>query len=707
MDILNIDKKLFALINAGVSNSPLDILMPALTSKGYFLLLPYMIYLVWTGFKGQKNNSPFDLTAAIWAIVISFGSFLITDWLVYEIKHLIMRVRPCDELEGVRLLVGCSKSYSMPSNHASNAFAVALPLFYLARQSTLSLMWRLYPFILAILVAFSRVYVGVHYPSDIIFGAMVGCAFSAALIFWYKRSLSRYKATPHKTIFGAALIVISLFRIYYILHGPMDLSADEAHYWEWSRRPDWSYYSKGPMIAYLIYIGTAVFGDNIFGIRIMAVLFSALSSIFIFKLAKSLYKDDRLALYSALLFQIIPLFAPFGVIFTIDSPFIFFWIISLYYFWESVKNNEKNYSKWLLAGVFIGLGLLTKYTMAFFLLSVFLFLFFSGKRYLLKTTLPYLTSMVSLLIFTPVIIWNFRHDWVTIKHTAGQAHVSEGLQLSLKSFFEFFGSQIGVITPVLFIMILYALFKTEALGQRTKEFFQSRFLIYFSVPVIAFFLLKSLHGKVQANWAMTGYITGIIAFARYFMASHAITPKPSIIRYPMLITGIAMALIVTSIAHYPSLINLSSKLDPSEKLRGWKELGKEVSVLYDSLSEKGHVLIFSDKYQVSSELAFYVKGHPRTYCINLSRRMNQYDLWPDMNSDAEIIKQRLKDNRVKINGIFVRAGNAEMPPEVAKSFEGFEKKLLQVCNNEQLLKEYSLFICYNFRGFKTIKPEKY
>jgi undecaprenyl-diphosphatase len=669
----------------------------------------------------------------------------LSDWLGNEIKHVIRRIRPCNALEGIKLLVGCTKSYSMPSNHATNSFAAAVVLYYFTRRN-IPVLFSVYPLILAALVAFSRVYVGVHYPGDVVIGALLGTAVAFVIIGLFRYASLKDKTKPHLTLLFSSLFVISVFRIYYILHGPLDLSPDEAHYWEWSRRLDLSYYSKGPMIAYLIYVGTSIFGDTVFGIRIMAVIFSALSSIYMFKLVNHMYPQQTesngqiVALSSALLLQVIPLFAPFGVIFTIDSPFVFFWILSLYIFWKAINRNAlsvignglkqdthrassiTHYGHWFLLGISIGLGLLTKYTMAFFYVCVFLFLLFSEKRYLLKTVKPYLALVISLVVFSPVIIWNFQHDWLTIRHTAGQAHVLEGLTISFKSFVEFFGSQIGIITPIIFAMMLYALFKTWAIDRRQKteeknlatdhRLLATKFLRYFSIPVIGFFLLKSIHGKVQPNWAMTGYITGIIAFTKYFIPGDRRQKTEDrqkiklITGYWLLATGIGLALFVTVIAHYPAVVKLPLKLDPSSRLRGWKELGMEVSRIYDSMKNKGEVLIFSDRYQVSSELAFYVKGHPRTYCINLGRRMNQYDLWPDINNEAAKIRQNKKDINT-VNAVFVRIDNVDMPSEVADAFERYEKKLLQVYDRGYLLREYSIFICYNFKGLKIIKPETY
>lgn len=692
--------------------------MPLLSNKGYFFLFPFIAYVLWQDYKEWNSKKGFLFQTSLFAILVAFFSFILTDWLANELKYFIGRIRPCTTINEVRLLVGCTDSFSMPSNHAANSFAVLLPLYYLTRK--LVSIWAVsYLIALAFLISLSRIYVGVHYPGDVIAGAFWGGIVSAFVIFIAKCTILNNKMNKYKAFFIFILFALSIFRIYYIFNGPLNLGPDEAHYWEWSRRLDISYYSKGPMIAYLIYAGTYIFGDNVFGIRIMAVLFSVLSSLLLYKLIKEMYDNVPAAAFGSLLFQIIPLYAPFGIIFSIDSPFIFFWILSLYLFWVAVNKAEpllsvsnlskssppkliSDYKAWLLLGIVAGLGLMTKYTMAFFFLCGFLFLLFTEKRHLLKTLNPYLALLTALLIFSPVIIWNIQNDWVALRHTAGHVGISEGFKLSFKSFSEFLGSQIGVITPVIFLMMLYCLFKPKRFD------LQHRFLFFFSIPVIAFFLLKSLQGKVQANWAMHGYITGIIAFTVYYLnpENRILKNWKSAITKKLSILGIIIALMVTAVSHYPSLVNLPVKLDPSSRLRGWSKLGSEVGRIYSSLIKEGEVVIFSDSYQVSSQLAFYVKGKPETFCINLGRRMNQYDLWPDMDSYIKRIKAKKAD--ITINAVFVRMGVTDMPNEMIGSFDRFERRILTVYDKKNnILRQYSIFICYNFKGLKTLKPEKF
>jgi len=697
MSLSEIDSSTFSQINITFQNDVFDLLMPFITSKAYLIFLPFFIWIL---YKERKNS--------LVILGIALTSILIADWFANELKLYFERLRPCNALDNVRLLIGCGRSFSFPSNHAVNAFAFATP-FYLMSKGRVRAVF----FFIALLVGFSRVYVGVHYPSDVIAGALFGTLIALVMMQCYRWASVRFKDRPHTTLLILLLSAFSLFRLYYILHGPLDLSPDEAHYWEWSRRLDMSYYSKGPMIAYLISLGTSIFGDTVLGIRIMAVIFMGASTITIFYLGKKLH-DETVGLASAFILNIIPLFATFGIIFTIDSPFIFFWILSLFLFWKTIESrihemNEAKYGQkeirpsevsssqhitryapsvyWALLGLSVGLGLLTKYTMALFFPCAALYLFLSKEfRKTLLTKGPVLMLFISLLVFSPVIVWNAQHDWVTFRHTLGQTHLYDGLNVSPVSLIEFVGSQVGVITPFLIVLMCLSIWKVR----KGRE---GAFLFWFAAPVIGFFLLKSVQGKVQANWAMTGYITGIITFAAWYIRGFGVMKR---YRKILVIGAVIHTCVVTALAHYPAILNLPAHMDPSARLRGWKALGREVSRYHDQMQRSNSVFIFSDKYQVSSELAFYVKDNPVTYCINLGRRMNQYDLWPGFH------------DRLHSDAIFVRNGDRRIPDKIANAFSQVEKRVYKAyTKGHGMGKEYSIFLCHDFKGLEEKMPVKY
>lgn len=675
MSLPEIDTALFFLVNKGLQNGFFDVVMPFVTKQAE---LAFLGLALWTAVREKK--------AVVQFLFISLIAVALADGSGHILKDLVARERPCNTFTDVNLLVGCGQSYSMPSNHAANAFAFAMTFFFLRKNITG------YFFIAAAaLIGFSRVYVGVHYPFDVLAGIMVGtgAAYSAILIYRWGGRI--YEKRAYGEALGLSLLLLSLFRVYFILTGPFDLSPDEAHYWEWSRRLDWSYYSKGPMIAYLIHLGASIFGDTVFGVRIFAVVLSALSSFLIYLIGKELY-NEKTGLAAGLLVQIVPLYSVYGILLTIDSPFIFFWVLSLYIFHKLLQRLSREGNKaafdyyWALLGVSVGLGLLTKYTMAFFYISGLLFLLFSrDNRRLLTTSGPYIAVIVSLAVFSPVIFWNAANEWVTLKHTAGQAHVAEGLRISAKSFFEFLGSQVGVVTPVLFILITAALWRLR----RDKE---GAFLFWFSMPIITFFILKSLQGKVQANWALPGYAAGFIAFSAYYIKDLALSKRGTKI---LVVSGLLLSFLVTIFAHFPAMLHLPQKKDPASKLVGWKELGAEASMVHREMSQSGPVFIFSDRYQVSSELAFYMDSHPATYCINLGRRMNQYDLWPGF------------EKLTGYNAVFVRTDQNELPEEVGEAFGRCEKQFITITTKQKKIMKFTIFKCYDFKGMKMKQTESF
>lgn len=174
------DISLFFLINRGMANPFFDLLMPALSDRGYLLVLPFLIYLLSRTAKTRDSSGKSRLAAALWAIAISAVSVVLAGTAETILKPAIGRVRPCHVLEGVRLVTRCIDGYAMPSGHALSSFAFAAPLIYLTKDS-LSLAARLYPLTLAALIAFSRVYLGFHYPTDILAGALAGSAIASAL----------------------------------------------------------------------------------------------------------------------------------------------------------------------------------------------------------------------------------------------------------------------------------------------------------------------------------------------------------------------------------------------------------------------------------------------------------------------------------------------------------------------------------------------
>jgi undecaprenyl-diphosphatase len=188
LTVQSLDTQLLLLINHGTANTLFDILMPALTSHGYLLALPFLLYMIVSSVDRMDAQGKRFLTAALWTIVISCCAVFLAEWVEDVLKNAVARERPCAAIEGIRLIVGCPKSYSMPSGHAISSFGFAVPLFFLSRDY-LTMPWRIYPLVLASVVAFSRLYLGVHYPTDVLAGALLGTLIGLALSVLYHQMM--------------------------------------------------------------------------------------------------------------------------------------------------------------------------------------------------------------------------------------------------------------------------------------------------------------------------------------------------------------------------------------------------------------------------------------------------------------------------------------------------------------------------------------
>lgn len=162
------DKTLFYAVNHGMQNGLLDWLMPALTR--YENWIPAGLLLAAWLIRKNPSKGVAVIFAATAAVVLA-------DYLSHHfVKEFFGRVRPCRALPDVHLVVGCGKSASFPSSHAWNAFTVASVLGLYEKKL------RVAAFSSAALVAFARVYEGVHYPADVLAGALLGVCFGWAVL---------------------------------------------------------------------------------------------------------------------------------------------------------------------------------------------------------------------------------------------------------------------------------------------------------------------------------------------------------------------------------------------------------------------------------------------------------------------------------------------------------------------------------------------
>ncbi len=413
---------------------------------------------------------------------------------------------------------------------------------------------------------------------------------------------------------AAILLLGTIFRLWYCTH--LELVGDEAYYWLWSRHPDYCYLDKGPVIAWFISAGTALFGQTVFGIRFFATLLALGTGIGIFFLARQLF-SERVAFWSVLLAAVTPLFAVGATLMTIDTVYIFFWTLAALTFWHA--KDQIRVGWWLLTGVLVGLSMLSKYTGAIELISFVGFCAWHppSRPHFRKATLPAMLLVVVLFLI-PVIVWNWQHGFPTSHFLVHRGALDERMRLRPFEVLSFLGQQAGVISPILFFGLLAAVcWPPFAPTPRV----QTGFLLALFLPLFLVYLFLSFQKASQANWAAASYVSGLILVAAKWCEADRIYPWARWV----ILTGLLVALLETALLHETSWLHLPGRLDPVDRARGSRDLAAQVSALQTS---SGAPVVIANKYMTAALLSFYLPGQPDTYMPVSSPPFNQLVLWP-------------------------------------------------------------------------------
>lgn len=379
------------------------------------------------------------------------------------------------------------------------------------------------------------------------------------------------------------------------------LIPEEAYYWMYAQHTALSYFDHPPMVAWVIGLGTAVFGDTEFGVRIVGNLLMLGASLLMYRFGRTWFSREAGAV-AALLLQVLPVFFGIGFIATMDSALIFFWMLGLVGVTAALRDNRA--WGWYLAGVALGSAVLSKYTGVFLAVGAVLAVVAHRpwRRHLL-TVHPYLSILIAVALFSPVIIWNGQHDWASFRFQFLDRFGPK--PLSLRTMLEFIGFQLLIATPI--ILWAYSRLTVQLLRTPRRALTPQSILIHaFSLPLLSMIAYKSLRYGVHINWTVPAFLSLLPAVSQWFLdrGLAAFERRPWTRGFAWTIM-LCVVLNITVIAY---LLILQPRVQWLSAFGPWQQLARIVEEHEDQLeSETGRepLIVAEGEYRLASVLAFY------------------------------------------------------------------------------------------------------
>ena len=733
----SIDVSLFRFINASLGNPVFDKLMPFLSDSPGFtcLFVVLAVGLVWKG--GARGR----VCALMLFLTVCLGNWLVCD----SIKNAVARPRPFQTLPDVVLRIGKGGSFSLPSSHAANWFAATLVLLVYYRRTV----WVMLP--LALLVCFSRVYNGVHYPSDVLAGAVLGAGYSAAIILmfdalwqalgprWFPLwkaqlpSLAQPVTIPAQPADDDDAAVrdaqwlrlgwlltgfLLLVRMAYLASGKIELSEDEAYQWLWSKHLALSYYSKPPLIAYTQFLGTHLWGDNQFGVRFFSPIIAAVMSILVLRFMARV-AGGRTAFVLLLVMCASPLLDLGAIVMTVDPLSVLFWTAAMLAGWRAAGPGGTT-RQWLWTGLWMGLGFLSKPTNPFqFVCWGVFFLLWPPARAHLRRPGPWLAILITALCSLPAVIWNSQHDWAMVSHVASDGQLGVTTHRTYTG--EFLLTEAGVLNPVFFVGALWAAADFWRGGRRDPC---QLFLFSMGAPLFVMYFLISFHTRIEANWIAPAIVPMFCLMAVYWGARWSSCPA---ILKRCLCLGIGAGMFAAVLAHDPQLLDklahrrLPARLDVLRRVRGWKEMARIAGHARLKIEAQGKpAFIICEHYGFTSQISFYlpeaksrVTTDPLVFYYVTPKPDNQFFFWPNYlahTGQNALFVREIGTPQLR-SGWFSRWWNHSddlyddvtqptrpLPTEVRQEFESIDDLgIKDVVADGNIVRRVQLFECRNLR----------
>ncbi len=415
-------------------------------------------------------------------------------------------------------------------------------------------------------------------------------------------------------------VIVALVLVRLVVAGTTGLTDDEAYYRLWSLAPAMGYLDHAPMVAWMIAAGRWLVGDNPLGVRLGAVLTSLLGPFILWRTTRLLF-GPAIAQRAVWIGLAMPLLAVGGVIVTPDTPSVLFWGLAAWALAELHVSRNANW--WLAVGVFAGLGLLSKYSNLFAGAGILLWLLFIPANWAwFRAWQLWAGGAIATVVALPVVLWNAQHGWVSFAKQFGR--VGAGQQLTAVYFGELVGAYFGLASPIIAALGLIGLVRVVRTAALDKG--QSNVMLAAGMlPLLTYFVVHTLHDRVQPNWLAPLYPSFAICAA--IALAHIEGPRSNGATFgwlgkSALALGFAMSAFLYLHAVTP-LVQFPGSKDPSAQMRGWRELAAEVERMRVS---KSACWVATSNYATTGQLAYELAG--KAPVVQLNERVRYQHLPP-------------------------------------------------------------------------------
>ena len=318
------------------------------------------------------------------------------------------------------------------------------------------------------------------------------------------------------------ILLVTLWRVALLPFDSADLFVDDAQYWLWGQTLDWGYYSKPPLIAWILRLSTSIGSDAPFWIRLPLPLIHGLTALVVALIARRLL-GPRAGGVAGLAFVSLPAVAVGSLLVSTDTPLLLCFALAML---AQVHLADRRSVGWaLVLGAAVGTGLLAKYAMVYFpLVAVLAAATLPRARIAWRDAA--VAAAVALAIVAPNLIWNAAHQFATLQHTADNADWQDS-RFDLGDLVAFLAGQFAVAGPVFFAAYLGGLARLDTPVRR--------YLAVMSVPILAIVSVQALISGANANWAATAHVAALV------LAVAVLVVRPR-----LLALGLALNLAVTA-----------------------------------------------------------------------------------------------------------------------------------------------------------------